>query len=54
MFQRLSQEILDELAQVLGKVKDEEFRAFQKALLGGRRIFVTGQPVWCSGPLPCA
>ena len=43
MFQRLSQEILDELAQVLGEVKDEEFRAFQEALLGGRRIFVTGQ-----------
>lgn len=43
MFQRLSREILKELSEVLSQVKDEEFLAFQRALLGGRRIFVTGQ-----------
>jgi len=43
VFQDLSREILDELARVLSAVSDEEFLAFQEALLGGRRIFVTGQ-----------
>jgi 6-phospho-3-hexuloisomerase len=43
MFQRLSRQILTELTQVLAAVKDEEFLAFERALLGGRRIFVTGQ-----------
>jgi 6-phospho-3-hexuloisomerase len=43
VFQRLSRQILSELTQVLGAVKDDEFLAFQRALLGGRRIFVTGQ-----------
>ena len=43
MVQELWHEILNEMARVLGQVKDEESRAFQRAILAGRRIFVTGQ-----------
>jgi len=43
VFQKLSRDILGELSQVLSEVKDDEFLRFRRALLGGRRIFVTGQ-----------
>ncbi len=36
MFERLSRDILNELARVLGQVKDEELLAFQRALLSGK------------------
>jgi len=43
VFQTHSRLILDELGRVLSEVKDDEFLQFQRALVAGRRIFVTGQ-----------